>query len=309
MSAAGRIENALTVDVEDWYHVAAFAPYIERSRWESLQSRVKANTESLLDLFDEHGVRATFFVLGWVAERQPEVIRTILARGHEIGCHGYSHELVYRQTPEVFREETHRARCILEDITGEPVLGYRASTYSITRQSLWALDILLDEGFVYDSSIFPVRHPQYGIPGAPRAPGRVATPLGRQIVEFPLSTTPLGKWAIPVAGGGYFRLLPYAVTRAALARINQREAMPFIFYLHPWEIDLGQPRVKASAVARFRHYNNIARCARRLKSLLSDFSFTTACDVLRTAGLLQGGASQVQSGAGKAAPAMLGAVT
>ena len=287
------IRNALTVDVEDWYHVAAFAPYIERSSWGSFKSRVKANTEGLLDLFDEHDARATFFVLGWVAEREPAVVKAIRARKHEVACHGYSHELVYRQTPEVFREETHRAKCILEDITGEPVFGYRASTYSITRQSLWALDILLDEGFVYDSSIFPVRHPQYGIPDAPRSPGRIATPLGRQIVEFPLSTMSVGKWAIPVAGGGYFRLFPYRWSRAALSRINEREQKPFIFYLHPWEIDEGQPRVKASFVARFRHYNNITRCAARLKSLLTDFRFTSAADVLASAGLLQPGSATV----------------
>jgi polysaccharide deacetylase family protein (PEP-CTERM system associated) len=302
----GAIRNALTVDVEDWYHVAAFAPYIERSRWDGLQSRVKANTESLLDLFDQHDVRATFFVLGWVAEREPDVIKRIHARGHEIACHGYSHELVYRQTPEVFREETHRAKAILEDITGAPVLGYRASTYSITRQSLWALDILLEAGFVYDSSIFPVRHPQYGIPGASRSPGRVSTPLGKEIVEFPLSTLPLGKWAIPVAGGGYFRLFPYAWSRAALARINRHEQMPFIFYLHPWEIDEGQPRVDASVVARFRHYNNIARCAARLKSLLKDFSFTTAHDVLTSAGLLQAGKPHAPRGAEDMRGAVLG---
>ena len=282
-----KIANALTIDVEDWFQVAAFFPHVERSSWETRESRVVANTERLLSLLAERGIRATFFVLGWVAEREPELIRTIARAGHELACHGYSHELVYRQTPDVFRQETLRAKGFLEDLLGFEVEGYRASTYSITRQSLWALDILVEAGFRYDSSLFPVRHPQYGIPDAPRFPVMFPTPKGRSIAEFPLSTAKAGNLRLPVAGGGYFRLLPYAYTRAGLRSINEREGEPFIFYLHPWEIDPTQPRVEgASFTARLRHYTNLERCEARLKQLLADFSFTTVRDVLATKGLL-----------------------
>jgi polysaccharide deacetylase family protein (PEP-CTERM system associated) len=279
--------NALTIDVEDWFQVAAFFPHIERSSWESLESRVARNTDRLLGLLEERGIRATFFVLGWVAEREPALIRRIAAAGHEMACHGYSHQFVYRQTPEVFRAETVRAKHHLEDLLGRSVEGYRASTYSITRPSLWALDTLVELGFQYDSSLFPVRHPQYGIPDAPRFPCRYRTPKGRQIVEFPLSTAQLGGLRLPVAGGGYFRLLPYAYTKAGLRSINEREHEPFIFYLHPWEIDPAQPRVAgASLSARLRHYTNLDQCEARLKRLFDDFRFTTVRDVLTEKGLL-----------------------
>ena len=280
--------NALTIDVEDWFQVAAFFPFIERSTWATRESRVAANTDRLLAILHERGITATFFVLGWVAERQPELIRRIAAAGHEIACHGYSHELVYRQTKAVFREETHRAKAYLEDLLSRPVEGYRASTYSITRQSLWALDILVEAGFLYDSSLFPVRHPQYGIPDAPRFPARIPTPSGYPIVEFPLTTAKFAGLQLPVAGGGYFRLLPYAYTRAGLRSVNEREGQPFIFYLHPWEIDPGQPRVAgASVTARLRHYTNLSRCEARLGQLFKDFSFTTVRAVLEDQGLLK----------------------
>lgn len=281
------MQNALTIDVEDWFQVAAFFPHVPRSSWAGRESRVVANTGRLLDLLAERQMRATFFVLGWVAEREPALVRRIAAAGHEVACHGYSHEFVYRQSPEVFRAETVRAKSHLEDLLGIAIDGYRASTYSITRQSLWALDILLELGFRYDSSLFPVRHPQYGIPGAPRFPGFFPTPKGGSILEFPLSTARLGSLSLPVAGGGYFRLLPYAYTKAGLRSINRRENEPFIFYLHPWEIDPGQPRVAdAGFSARLRHYTNLDRCEARLKKLFADFSFTTVRDVLLTKGLL-----------------------
>lgn len=285
--APAPLANALTIDVEDWFHVAAFFPYIDRSTWASRESRVVRNTERLLALLTERQIRATFFVLGWVAEREPALVRRIAAAGHEVACHGYSHEFVYRQSPKVFREETLRAKSHLEDLLGSGVAGYRASTYSITRQSLWALDILLELGFLYDSSLFPVRHPQYGIPGAPRFPGRVPTPEGREILEFPLSTARFGHLRLPVAGGGYFRLLPYAYTRSGLRSINEREREPFIFYLHPWEIDPDQPRVAGAGFsARLRHYTNLERCEARLLRLFADFRFTTVADVLGAKGLL-----------------------
>lgn len=280
------VRNALTVDVEDYFHVAALAPNIHRDSWPSRESRVVGNTHRLLEIFEQFDVRGTFFVLGWVAERHPQLVRDIAARGHEIACHGFSHRLVYEQSPEEFHEETLRAKNLLEDITGSAIAGYRAASYSIVRESLWALDILVELGFVYDSSIFPVRHDRYGIPNAERAPHRMSTPAGRSIVEWPLSTAKILGFRLPVAGGGYFRLLPYGLTRWGLASINRRERRPFIFYLHPWEIDPGQPRVSAGWLSRFRHYTNLEECEGRLRRLLGAFQFGTARDGLAQIGLL-----------------------
>jgi polysaccharide deacetylase family protein (PEP-CTERM system associated) len=273
------ISNALTVDVEDYFHVSAFAQSIDRRDWDNQPQRVENNTHRLLDLFDEYQVKATFFVLGWVAERQPGLIKEIASRGHEIACHGFSHQLVYNQSPEVFREETERSKSLLEEIAQSPIRGYRAASYSITERSLWALDILAESGFEYDSSIFPVRHDRYGIPGAEEKPHRLNTPAGQTLIEFPLSTAKLFNYRLPVAGGGYFRLYPYAVTRAGLRQIN-RQRQPFIFYLHPWEIDPEQPRIAASWFSRFRHYNNLEKCESRLRRLLTDFQFGSAWEVL-----------------------------
>jgi len=278
------IRNALTVDVEDYFQVSAFAKSIDRRDWDKHPLRVENNTRRLLDLFDEHQVKATFFVLGWVADRSKDLVKEIAARGHEVASHGYSHQLVYNQTPDVFREETLRSKHLLEDLVQMPVRGYRAASYSITERSLWALDILAEAGFEYDSSIFPVRHDRYGIPGAPDSPHRLETPKGHPLVEFPLSTAKLLKYRLPVAGGGYFRLYPYALTRTGLRQINRRQ-QPFIFYLHPWEIDPDQPRIAASWFSRFRHYNNLEKCESRLRRLMNDFQFGTAWDVLNTLGL------------------------
>jgi polysaccharide deacetylase family protein (PEP-CTERM system associated) len=225
-------------------------------------------------------------VLGWVAERYPRLVKDIAASGHEIACHGYSHSLVYEQTPEVFHEETLRSKNLLEDITGSAVIGYRAASYSIVRETLWALDILVELGFTYDSSIFPVRHDRYGIPDAARIPHRLLTPNKKDIVEWPLSTANVFGYRLPVAGGGYFRILPYWLTRWGLASINRNEQRPFIFYLHPWEIDPGQPRVPASWLSRFRHYTNLGKCEGRLQRLLGEFRFGTARDSLAQLGLL-----------------------
>jgi polysaccharide deacetylase family protein (PEP-CTERM system associated) len=297
-SPATGIRNALTVDVEDYFHVAALAPSIDRDSWSSRESRVVGNTQKLLSLFEEFDVRGTFFVLGWVAERYPQLVRDIAAQGHEIACHGFSHRLVYEQSPEEFYEETLRAKKLLEDITGSAIAGYRAASYSIVRESLWALDILVKLGFVYDSSIFPVRHDRYGIPNAERAPHRMSTPEERSIVEWPLSTASILGFRLPVAGGGYFRLLPYQLTRWGLASINRRELRPFIFYLHPWEIDPGQPRVSASRLSRLRHYTNLEKCEERLRRLLGAFQFGTASDGLVQLGLLPGndGSARLRAG-------------
>jgi polysaccharide deacetylase family protein (PEP-CTERM system associated) len=282
------VPNALTVDVEDYFHVAALAPNIPRDSWTSRESRVVGNTHRLLSLFEQFAVKGTFFVLGWVAERHPQLVRDIAARGHEIACHGYSHRLVYEQSPEEFHEETLRSKTLLEDITGSRVLGYRAASYSVVRDSLWALDILVELGFIYDSSIFPVHHDRYGIPGAERAPHRLSTPRGQSIVEWPLATARIFGVRLPVAGGGYFRLLPYWVSHWGLTSINRREQRPFIFYLHPWEIDPAQPRVSAGWLSQFRHYTNLEKCEERLRRLLGEFRFGTAKDGLVQLGLLSG---------------------
>jgi polysaccharide deacetylase family protein (PEP-CTERM system associated) len=279
-SAPARV-NAFTVDVEDYFHVAALASAISRDTWSQREYRVERNTESLLELLAERGVYGTFFVLGWVAERSPGLVRRIAAAGHEIACHGYSHELIYRQSRQEFREEAARAKGLLEEATGQAVLGYRAASFSIVRETLWALDELIDLGFRYDSSIFAIRHDRYGIPDASPAPGRVSAPSGRSILEFPMAPANFFGLKIPVTGGGYFRIFPYGLTRAGLKRINDA-GRPFAFYLHPWEIDPGQPRVTVGTLSRFRHYTNLARCETRLRRLLGEFAFCPMRQLLGT---------------------------
>jgi polysaccharide deacetylase family protein (PEP-CTERM system associated) len=278
--------NALTVDVEDWFHANALSAAAPRERWDGLESRVVANTQRLLDLFERRQVRGTFFVLGWVAERMPELVRQIDRAGHEVACHGYSHQLVFRQSQDEFRAETQRAKALLEDATGKAVRGYRASTYSITAASTWALDVLVEAGFEYDSSIFPIRHDVYGYPEAQRWPGRLATPGGARIVEFPMTTAEVAGVRLPVCGGGYFRLLPYAYTRFGLGRVNGRDRRPFVFYLHPWEVDPDQPRADVGRLSRFRHYTNLDRTEARLERLLQEFRFDSMETVLSGLDLL-----------------------
>ena len=283
---AAVVANAFTVDVEDFFQVQAFASVVDRARWGDFTPRVEANTQRLLGLLRARGIRGTFFVLGWVAERFPGLVRAIAEAGHEVASHGMSHRLVYEQTPTVFREETRRAKGLLEDLVQRPLLGYRAATYSITARSLWALDILAEEGFRYDSSIFPMHHDHYGIPDAPTEPYTLTTPNGAQLAEFPISVLRWHGLTIPVAGGGYFRLFPYSLTRWALRKINEAKE-PFVFYLHPWEVDPGQPRIAGAGFkSRFRHYQNLARCESRLEQLLDDFAFVAVEDVLRQKGLL-----------------------
>ncbi len=278
--------NAFTIDVEDYFHVAALSSVISRDSWSSREYRAEANTERLLILLGECGVRGTFFVLGWVAERSPQLVRRIAAAGHEIACHGFSHRLIYQQSEQEFRDETQRSKRCLEDLIAAPVLGYRAASFSVTRDSLWALDALIDLGFSYDSSVFPIRHDLYGLPGARPEPHRIAAPTGRTLAEFPMSAARFFGMTVPVSGGGYFRILPYWLTRAGLRQINRRQRRPFSFYLHPWEIDPGQPRIAASPFSRFRHYTNLARCERRLRRVLREFSFAPMREVLRRGGLL-----------------------
>ena len=287
MSASpGKPVNAFSIDVEDYFQVAALASAISRDSWPTREYRVEANTERILSLLAEKSVRGTFFVLGWVAEKSPGLVRRIASAGHEIACHGFSHQLIYHQSQSEFRDETTRAKRFLEDVTGEPVLGYRAASFSITRDSLWALDVLIDLGFQYDSSIFPIRHDRYGIPGASPEIGRVSAPSQRTLVEFPMSAATFFGVQVPVSGGGYFRILPYWLTRRGLRQINEQAGRPFTFYLHPWEVDPGQPRVKVGAFSTFRHYTNLHRCEARLRRVLGDFSFSTMRDVLTTRGLM-----------------------
>jgi hypothetical protein len=369
--------NALSIDVEDYFQVQAFANVIPYQEWENYESRAKRNTRRILDLLSNsinpsdssnptnpinsinpsnpNPVRATFFVLGWIAEHCPGLVREIRAQGHEIACHGYAHQLIYGQSLKTFREDIKKAKAILEDITGDAVIGYRAPSYSITGDSLWAFEVLMEEGFRYDSSVFPIRHDFYGLPQAPRFPFTVSlngngTPvfsplemmnrepknlntssnpcnpsncsnsnnfnstnsinqnnqidqtnpnnpsnsinsknietqssdLGpRSLIEFPISTLRLGTMNLPLAGGGYFRLFPYVMTAKGLKKINDQEKKPFVFYLHPWELDPQQPRINgAPAKSRFRHYLNLNKTESRLQNLLRDFNFAPVREVL-----------------------------
>jgi len=266
-----KITNYMTIDVEDYFQVAAFEKIVRFDAWDSFESRVTANTRRVLEILAEHDTKATFFILGWTAEHFPDLVREIVEAGHVIGCHSYLHRKIYTMTPDEFREDTIKAKSILEDITGQPVLGYRAPSYSITKKSLWALDILAELGFTYDSSIFPIMHDNYGIPDSPRFSYQHP---GMSMIEYPISTAVLMGRKIPVSGGGYFRLFPYWFTRLALKLINGRERQPFVFYLHPWEVDPGQPRFKnASRLSRFRHYNHLDDTVKRFRKLLEDFVF------------------------------------
>jgi polysaccharide deacetylase family protein (PEP-CTERM system associated) len=262
----------MSVDVEDYFQVEAFASVVNRSSWGDYSSRVERNTERILDLFDERGVKATFFILGWVAERFPRLVRRIIERGHEAACHSYWHRLVYKLSPAEFQQDTVRAKNAIEQAAGSAVYGYRAPSFSITPRSTWALEILAECGFLYDSSVFPIRRALYGFPGAPRGPFRVETKAGG-IVEFPMATF---RWKsgpnLPVAGGGYLRTLPFWYTKAGV-RSAWQEGLPVVCYIHPWE-----PRLNASCVSRLRHYNNLSRTEERLRDLLSLDHFTSFRD-------------------------------
>ena len=275
-----QITNVFSIDVEDYYQVSALAPSVSRIDWDKYPSRVEQNTVRILELLDLRKVKGTFFVLGWVAEKHPELIKEIDRRGHEIACHGYSHKLIYNQTPIEFKQETRRAKDHLEQLIGKQVFGYRAASYSITHQSLWALDILIEFGFVYDSSVFPVRHDRYGIPDAPRFPHVAERGDSGSIIEFPVSTLNFGVYRLPVGGGGYFRIFPYWLSSNAIRIINKYEQEPAMFYLHPWEIDPDQPKIPCSALSRFRHYHNLNQCFQRLDRLLSTQEFGCTMDVL-----------------------------
>lgn len=255
--------------MEDYFQVSAFEKHIRRDDWESLPCRVERNVDRLLQVFSDHSVRATFFTLGWIAERYPEMVRRIVAAGHELASHGYSHVRVTQQTHEQFRQDVLRTHKLLEDIGSQPIRGYRAASYSIGRDNLWALDVLKECGYQYSSSIYPIRHDLYGMPEAPRFPF-----LHRSggILEIPISTVELGSRKFPCGGGGYFRLFPYFISRWAIDRVNRLDQRPCVFYFHPWEIDPDQPRQQNIGVkTRIRHYLNLGRFEARLNRLLRDF--------------------------------------
>ncbi len=283
------IRNALTFDIEEYFHAEVCADVVKREEWPTLESRVAQATERLLELLAETGTTATFFVLGWVAVRHPTLVRAIAAEGHEVACHGYDHEMITRLSPTRFASDVRRAKAAVEDAAGLGVIGYRAPTFSVVRETLWSLEVLAEEGFQYDSSIFPIVHDRYGIPDAPRFPHLVKAGASSAIVEFPLSTVTRFGYRFPVAGGGYFRLMPYAVTSWAVRQLNAREGQPAIVYLHPWEIDPGQPRLPVGRLAHFRHSVNTGSTVSKLRRLLRDFDFGPVRDVLGGSGVMASG--------------------
>lgn len=271
--------NAMTIDVEDYFQVSAFERYVPREVWERTPTRVEANIDTILALLDARGIKATFFTLGWIAERHPEMVRRLAQEGHEVASHGWSHVRVTEQNPAQFREDVLRTKQQLEDLTGEAVLGYRAASYSIGRDNLWALEVLNETGHAYSSSIFPIRHDLYGMPEAPRFAYR---PHDDDFIEFPVTTVKIAGHNFPCAGGGWFRLVPYTAMRWAMRRVNNQDRQPVIFYFHPWEVDPHQPRLNGlDARTRFRHYLNLDRTQARLERLLADFRWGSMRDLLR----------------------------
>lgn len=272
--------NALSIDVEDWFQVSDFEEKVKRPDWAQYEGRVVQNTARLLELLRQYQVRATFFILTWNAERFPELVQQIDEDGHEIATHGYHHHLIYEQTPDEFRADVVRSLHILQGLTGKKILGYRAPSFSITRQSLWALDVLLDLGLAYDSSIFPIRDPLYGISHSDRFPYVIRDKDGRRLVEFPMSTVQLRRWNLPLGGGAYLRLLPYQYFRWGINQLN-RQGRPAIVYLHPWEIDPGQPRLRVRGKRGYSsHYLRLQAMEGKLRRLLDDFRFAPIREVL-----------------------------
>jgi len=267
-SAKTSLLHALSVDVEEHFQVEAFSAQIRPEEWERHPSRVVQNTERVLDLFTRHNVVGTFFIVGWVAERHPGLVRSIASAGHEVGCHSYLHQHITRLTPEQFRQDTRRAKQVIEESIGIPIEGYRAPTFSIVESTLWALEILHEEGFRYDSSVFPIRHDLYGIPAVPKSTFRWELPSGAELIEVPAGTVQWHNRTLPVGGGGWLRLLPMWYTRWALRQLHEVHHRPAMVYFHPWEVDPGQPRIPSSWKSRTRHYTNLGRMESRLERLL-----------------------------------------
>jgi polysaccharide deacetylase family protein (PEP-CTERM system associated) len=266
------LRNAMTIDVEDYFQVSAFAPHISRDSWPQRECRVEANIDRVLGILDDGQAKGTFFTLGWIAERYPEMVRRIVAGGHELASHGYGHLRASDQSREQFMDDISSSKKILEDIGGQPVIGYRAPSFSIGPGNLWALDVLQEAGYRYSSSIYPIAHDHYGMPDAPRF---AFHPNGAQgLLEVPITTVRIGQRNLPAGGGGYFRLLPYALSRGMMRRVNQEDGQPAIFYCHPWELDPGQPRPAGLGLkTRFRHYVNLHRMESRIRALTRDFAW------------------------------------
>jgi len=282
MNTPSRDMHAISFDVEEHFQVAAFWSDERRTKWDSYESRVERNVDKILALLSLQEVRATFFVLGWVALRHPNLVKAIASQGHEIASHGFGHEMITSQQPGQFREDVRKSKEILENIAGTVIHGYRAPSFTITSQTRWALEILVEEGYLYDSSIFPVQHDRYGMPGADPYCHRIETESG-SLWEVPPSTLKVGPIRIPIAGGGYFRLYPYPVLRRLLYRAAA-DGHPLIMYFHPWEFDPDQPRMSGSTLSRFRHYLNLKKTETRLRQLISDFRFTTIRETVEVIG-------------------------
>jgi polysaccharide deacetylase family protein (PEP-CTERM system associated) len=265
-----RLTNAMTIDVEDYFQVSAFAPYIDRADWDSRECRVERNIDAILEMLARHQTHATFFTLGWIAERYPQLVRQIVAQGHELASHGYAHQRASEQTPEAFFDDIDRAKKLLQDLSGQEVCGYRAPSFSVGKGNLWAYDSLAHAGYRYSSSVYPIAHDHYGMPDSPRFSYEVRDGL----IEIPITTVRLFERNFPSSGGGYFRLLPYPVSRWLIQRVNTQDQQSGIFYFHPWEIDPGQPRIQGiNSKTRFRHYVNIGQMQARLNRLLGDFKW------------------------------------
>lgn len=277
-SASSRYAHIMSVDVEDYFMVEAFTDSVPRNSWDSWPSRVVNNTRLALDLVDKYNVKATFFFVGWVAQKYPELVRDVHSRGHELACHSFWHRPVYSLTPDEFREDTRAATCAIEDAAGVKVYGYRAPSWSITKECLWALDILAEEGFAYDSSIYPIHHDLYGMPGAKRFPHSLNCANGRTLREFPPSTVRIFGTTLGAAGGGYLRILPFAYTHWAFRQIEQKDRERVVVYVHPWEIDPDQPRINDKLRSRVRHYTNLNGMESRLEALLRRYDFQSFRD-------------------------------
>ena len=270
------VRNAMTIDVEDYFQVSAFAPYIARRDWERLPCRAPANVERILGMLDSAGVKATFFTLGWIAERHPQLVRDIVAAGHELASHGYGHERASDMSPTAFSDDVRRAKALLEDLGGVAVTGYRAPSFSIGVDNLWAFDVLAEAGYRYSSSVYPIQHDHYGMPDSPRWAHAVRAGL----LEVPVTTCRIRERNWPSSGGGYFRLLPYGVSRWLIERVNREDRQSAVFYFHPWEIDPAQPRVPGIDLkSRFRHYVNLGRTEARIRRLLGDFAWGRMDDI------------------------------
>jgi polysaccharide deacetylase family protein (PEP-CTERM system associated) len=275
------MRNAMSIDLEEWFHPEILRGRFQTAEWPDLEPRAPSIVDRLLEILADADVRATFFVLGWVAERHPGIVPRLVQAGHEVASHGYSHAMITQQTPQEFEADVRRSLEILRSQSGQPVVGYRAPSFSVVRDTLWAFDVLMQLDIEYDSSIYPVHHDRYGIPGAPRQPYRVARRQAQELWEMPPPTLRIANKNLPVAGGGYLRLFPYAVTAFALRRLNG-EGLPGIVYTHPWEYDTAQPRVDLSWPKRLRHYTNVSRSEGKLRRLLREFEFTTCHEVLQS---------------------------